>query len=68
MNHASFNTSSLLGTCSCCGSSIYGLTVTTASTEIPRGEIDIFAIWGPSGVFSWWVDIILVGFQKEYLG
>ena len=39
MNHASLNTSALFGICVCCGSSIYGLTLTTYSVEIPRSAI-----------------------------
>ena len=34
MNHASLNTSALFGICICCGSSIYGLTVTRSSMVI----------------------------------
>ena len=40
MNHASLNTSALFVICMCCGSSIYGLTVTIAITVIPRAAID----------------------------
>ena len=40
MNHSSLNTSALFGICMCCGSSIYGLTVTTDSMAIPRAAID----------------------------
>ena len=39
-NHASINTSALFGICMCCSSSIYSLTVTTASMVIPRAAID----------------------------
>ena len=48
MNHASLNTSALFGICMFCGSSIYGLTVTTASTAIPSAAIyfgDLESIW-----------------------
>ena len=40
MNHASLNTSAIFDRCMCCGSSIYGINVTRASTGIPRAEID----------------------------
>ena len=40
MNHTSLNTSDLFGIYMCCGSSIYGLTVTTASMAIPMAAID----------------------------
>ena len=48
MNHSSLNTSAIFGICMCCGSSIYGLTVTRASMVIPRAAIES----GPSGMFS----------------
>ena len=41
MNHYSLNNSSLFSICLCCGSSIYGLTVTTDSTVIPRAAIGL---------------------------
>ena len=52
--------------CMCCGSSIYGLTVTRDSMVIPWAAI--VEIWSPSGVFSWWFEGLLVGSQKEYFG
>ena len=42
MNHASVNTSVLLGIWMFCDSSIYGLAVTRASTFIPRADIDLY--------------------------
>ena len=47
MNHFSINTSDLFGICMCCGSSIYGINVSTASTVIPRAVIDQYleSIW-----------------------
>ena len=80
MNHDSLNTSALFGICICCGSIIYGLTVTRASMVIPSAEINriecpcihcrvtIFEIWSPSGVFSWWFERLLLGYQQEYFG
>ena len=68
INHSILNTSSLFGICMCCGSSIYGFTVTRASMLIPQAEIDILDIWSPSGVFSWWFEHIPVESQKEYFG
>ena len=65
MNHVSLNTSALFGICMCCGSTIYGLTVTSASTAIPRPAIiDLESIWS----FSWCIERLMVGSQKEYLG
>ena len=40
MNRSSLNTSALFSILMCCGSSIYGLTVITVITEIPRSVID----------------------------
>ena len=84
MNQASINNSDLFFICMCCVSSIYGLTVTTDSTEISREAIyrhgygierlcvycgaAILDIWSPSGMFYWWIERELVGSQKEYLG
>ena len=61
MKHASLNMIALFGISMCCGSGIHGLTVTRASMVKPRT-----AIGSTSGVFSWWFERLLVGFQKEY--
>ena len=83
MNNSSINNSALFGIFMCCGSSIYGLTLTRASMVIPWEVIEhlggierlciycgaaIFNIWSPSGVFSWWFESLLVGSQNEYFG
>ena len=71
MEHVSLNTSYIFGICMCYVSSIYDITVTTASTEIPREEIDrrfwIFGVYlvcflGGLSVY-WWglISNILVG-------
>ena len=39
MNHASLNTNAIFGIYRCCGSSIYGLTITRASMMIPWSAI-----------------------------
>ena len=80
INHASLNTSALFSICMCCSSSIYDITVTTASTEIPRADtchgreierpyvyyrVAILDIWSPSGLFSWCIERLIVGCQKE---
>ena len=81
MNHASINTSDLFVIFMCCGSSIYSLTVTKVSMVIPRkingygierscvhNGAENLDIWSPSGAFSWWIERLLLGSQKEYLG
>ena len=87
MNHTSINTSALFVICMCCDPSIYGLTVTRASTVIYPGQrltsatvavlntrvfvhcgAVILDVWSLSGVFSWWFEHLLVGYQKEYFG
>ena len=74
MNIDSLNNSALFGICMCCGSSIYGLTVTryimvilqagiNRGVERPciHGGADILEIWSPYGVFSWWFERLVVG-------
>ena len=75
MKHFSINTSDLFGIFMCCGYIIYGITVTRASMVITQavivrpcvhGRAEILEVWSPYGVFSWWFERLLVGYQKEY--
>ena len=70
-NHTSINTSDLFGIFMCCGYIIYGITVTRASTMIPREairhRIELFGVHlacfiGGLSIYWWGLRmIILVG-------